>query len=75
MSNITRWVQRVDGVDKVKTDLNTGKASVWFKENQSPKLSKLWKAVKDMGYQPTKIESHGKTYRRAKGEIDVLSKE
>ncbi len=67
MSNITRWVQRVDGVAKVKTNLNTGKANVWFKENQSPKLSNLWKAVKDVGFRPTKIESRGKSYSPAKG--------
>lgn len=75
MSNITRWVQRVNGVAKVKSNLNTGEANVWFKENQSPKLSKLWKAVMDVGFQPTRIESRGKTYRQAKGEVDLLSEE
>jgi len=73
VSNITRWVQRVDGVAKVKTDLNKGTASVWFKPGRSPKLSKLWGAVKDVGYEATKIESHGKTYRHSKGVTDILS--
>lgn len=75
MSNITRWVQRVDGVAKVKTNLNTGKANVWFEEDQPPKLSKLWKAVKDVGFRPTRIESGGKTYRQEKGGTDLLTKE
>ncbi|MFQ5429201.1 MAG: hypothetical protein ACE5E1_02725 [Phycisphaerae bacterium] len=75
MSNITRWVRRVEGVSLVKTDLNTGTARVWFEQDRAPELSRLWTAVKDVGYEPTRIESHGKTYRRSKHNMGVLPEE
>ena len=55
MSNIERWVQRVDGVKRVKTDLNKGEASVWYEKGNAPSLKAMWEAVVAVGYQPTKI--------------------
>ncbi len=55
MSNIERWVQRVDGVARVKTDLNKGEASVWYEKGKRPTMQAMWEAVVAVGYQPTKI--------------------
>lgn len=63
MSNVERWVQRVDGVARVKTDLNTGQAAVWFKSGQRPAMRALWDKVKSVGYQPTKIVSGVQVYK------------
>lgn len=66
MSNIQRWVQRVDGVKNVKTNLNTGQAAVWFESGKEPQMSDLWEAVKSTGYEPSKIESAGRVYEGPK---------
>ncbi len=66
MSNIERWVQRVEGVAFVHTDLNTGTAQVWFKAKQRPDPAAMWKAVEDVGYEPTKIVIGQEVYKGPK---------
>jgi len=66
VSNVQRWVQRVDGVARVHTDLNTGQASVWFEHDKKPTMGSMWDAVKSVGYQPTKITSGDQVYEGPK---------
>ncbi len=66
MSNIERWVQRVEGVARVHTDLNSGQAFVWFKKSAKPDPAAMWKAVEDVGYEPTKIVIGDEVYKGPK---------
>ncbi len=66
MSNIERWVQRVEGVARVRTDLNSGQAFVWFEPKRRPDPGALWKAVEDVGYEPTRIVIGDQVYRGPK---------
>jgi len=68
VSNVERWVQRVDGVRRVKTDLNKGEASVWYEKGKHPTMNALWNAVVAVGYQPTKIVSGETVYEGPKSQ-------
>ena len=50
----------------VKTDLNTGQATVWFESGKRAAMREMWDAVKSVGYQPTKIVSGGQVYEGPK---------
>ena len=63
MSNVTRWVQRVEGVRTVETDLNSGQARVWFEPKRTPAPQALWQAVEDVGYEPTLIKTAKGEYK------------
>jgi len=66
VSNIERWVQRVEGVSYVHADLNSGTARVWFQPKRRPDPAAMWKAVEDVGYEPTKIVIGDKVYKGPK---------
>ena len=51
-----RSVERVEGVKTVVVDLNTGRASVTFEAGKTAKAEALWKAVKDGGFTPIRVE-------------------
>ena len=46
--------------------LETGIASVMFKPGGKPELALLWRAIKESGFTPLKIESNGKVYKGPK---------
>ncbi len=66
MLNIKRSVERVENVRKVRFDLDTGVAEVIFKAHKKAKVEALWRAIKESGFTPVKIESHGQTYEGPK---------
>lgn len=57
-----RSVERVDGVKEVQFDLSTGQASVSFQPGKTPTPADLWRATKESGFTPVKIESAGVVY-------------
>ncbi len=46
--------------------LETGIASVMFKPGGKPDFALLWRAIKDSGFTPVKIESNGEVYKGPK---------
>lgn len=55
-------LKRVDGVLRIETDLNTGRARVWYAPDTSPEMKALWDAVNDSGFTPRKITSADGAY-------------
>ncbi len=43
--------------------LETGIASVMFKPSGKPDFALLWRAIKESGFTPVKIESNGEVYK------------
>lgn len=63
MLSIKRSVERVEHVQAVSFKLKTGIASVAFKPSGKPDLALLWRAIKESGFTPVKIESNGEVYQ------------
>ncbi|MCH7526272.1 MAG: heavy-metal-associated domain-containing protein [Planctomycetes bacterium] len=57
-----RSVERVDGVKEMQFDMSTGQASVSFQPGKTPAPADLWRATKESGFTPVKIESAGTVY-------------
>lgn len=57
-----RSVERVQGVQKVSFDLNTGRGALAMKQGVTVEPEKLWSAIKSSGFTPIKIESQGQVY-------------
>lgn len=57
-----RSVERVDGVKKVQVDLNTGRGAVTFEPDKSVAPDVLWRAIKDSGFTPVRVEMKGEVY-------------
>ena len=55
-------IKRVDGVIRIETDLNTGRAQIWYAPDTSPEMKALWDAVNDSGFTPRKITSAEGSY-------------
>lgn len=55
-------IKRVEGVIRIETDLNTGRARVWYAPDTSPEMKALWDAVNDSGFTPRKITSADGSY-------------
>ncbi len=51
-----RSVERVQGVEKVEINLNTGRATVTIGAGKTVAATDLWQAVKDSGFTPVRIE-------------------
>lgn len=62
MTNVKRSVERVDGVEEVTFDLNTGRGSVRFQAGRKLEPAELWEAVKGSGFTPERIEIGGVVY-------------
>ncbi len=57
-----RSVERVNGVKKVEIDLNTGRGMVTFEPGNTVAPAVLWKAIKESGFTPVRVEMKGKVY-------------
>ena len=57
-----RSVERVEGVEKVEVDLNTGRATVTFAAGKTVAAADLWQAVKDSGFTPVRIDMGDRVY-------------
>lgn len=62
MNNIKRSVERVNGVKNVAFDLETGRATVTFEPDTSVAPVHLWRAVKESGFTPVRVETSGGAY-------------
>ena len=66
MHNVQRSVERVEGVQKVVLDLNTGRGTVTFEPGKTVSSAVLWQAIKDSGFTPVRVEMKGELYERPK---------
>lgn len=57
-----RSVERIEGVKRVKLDLNTGHCVVRFHPGHTVSPEKLWEAIKDSGFTPTRIVMQDRVY-------------
>lgn len=57
-----RSVERVNGVNKVTLDLNTGRGAVSFEPGKTVAPELLWQAIKDSGFTPVRVETKGNVY-------------
>ncbi len=62
MHNVQRSVERIDGIEKVELDLNTGRGTVTFEPGKTVAPAILWQAIKDSGFTPVRVETKGKVY-------------
>jgi len=62
VTNVTRSVERIDGVKEVDFDLNTGRGSVRYKPGRKPNPTELWEAVKRSGFTPERVDIGGVIY-------------
>ena len=63
MHNVKRSVERVDGVDNVEFDLNTGQGVMSLEPGKTIVPAELWQAVKSSGFTPVKVEIDGRVYQ------------
>ncbi len=57
-----RSVERVEGVEKVEINLNTGRATVTMADGKTVAAADLWRAVEDSGFTPVRIEMGDSVY-------------
>jgi len=59
---VKRSVERVQGVERVEFDLNTGRGTVTFRPGSIATLEDLWHAIQESGFTPVRIETENKVY-------------
>ena len=62
MHNVQRSFERIDGIEKVELDLNTGRGTVTFEPDKTVAPAVLWQAIKDSGFTPVRVETKGRVY-------------
>jgi copper chaperone CopZ len=60
--NVQRSVERINGVEKVELDLNTGRGLVTFEPGKTVSPEVLWQGIKDSGFTPVRVEMKGAAY-------------
>lgn len=57
-----RSVERIEGVRQFEFDLNIGRGAVLFEPGVAVSSPILWKAIKQGGFTPVRIEAGGEMY-------------
>ncbi len=62
--NVERSLSQIEGIERVRTDLNTGIATIWFDGRHRPAPEAIWDAILESGFTPVRVVIGDESYVR-----------